>query len=54
MPEEGPPFYTLPYAELLDRLRSLTNYRAVPDEESSAGYRIEFDRLPAWEELPTW
>jgi len=54
MPEDGPPLYTLPYDEFLDRLRSLTNYRAVPDESSPTGYRIVFDRLPRWDEVPTW
>jgi WD40 repeat protein len=54
MPEEGPPFHTLPYDELLARLRALTNYRAVPDESSPTGYRVEYDRLPSWETVPTW
>jgi WD40 repeat protein len=54
MPEEAPPLYTLPYEELLERLRSLTNYRVVADEESPTGYRVGFDRLPNWAEVPTW
>jgi WD40 repeat protein len=54
VPEEDTPFYTLPYNELLDRLRSLTNYRAVPDDTSPHGYRIVFDRLPSWKDVPTW
>lgn len=51
---KGRPFHTLPHHELLDRLRSLTNYRVVRDEESPGGYRVTFDRLPAWDEVPTW
>lgn len=28
---EGPPFHALPYDDLLNRLRSLTNYRVMAD-----------------------
>ena len=51
---QGQPFHTLPYAELLDRLRALTNLRAVRDQASSAGYRIELGPFPGWEKAPTW
>jgi len=54
MPDAGPPLYTLSRDELLDRLRSLTNYRVVAEEKSPTGYRVTFDRLPAWNEVPAW
>jgi WD40 repeat protein len=51
-----PPLHTLPHDELLARLKSLTNYRAVPDEESYTGYSIEpdFTAYRGWETVPTW
>ncbi len=51
---EGEPFHTLPYDELLDRLRALTNLRAVPDEEARGGYRLEAGPFPGWETAPVW
>ena len=51
---EGRPFHTLPYDELLDKLHALTNLRAVDDEESSTGYRLEPGPFPGWETVPTW
>ena len=51
---QGPPFHTLPYEELLDRLRAVTNLRVVPDEESASGYRIEIGPFPGWREVPEW
>jgi WD40 repeat protein len=51
---EGPPFHTLPYEELLDKLRSLTNLRVVPDEEASIGYRFDYAPFPGWEKVPEW
>jgi WD40 repeat protein len=51
---EGRPRHTLPREEFLDKLRSLTNYRVVADAESITGYRIEFGRLPGWDEVPGW
>jgi WD40 repeat protein len=49
-----PPLHTLPYDELLNRLRSLTNFRVVEDEQSPTGYSIEAGPFPGWEELPKW
>jgi WD40 repeat protein len=55
MPEmEKPPFHTLPYDEILAKLRSLTNLRVVEDEGSATGYRIDVGPFPGWEEVPTW
>jgi WD40 repeat protein len=55
MPDmDQPPFHTLPYEEFLDRLRALTNLRAVPDETSSTGYKLEPGPFPGWKMVPTW
>jgi WD40 repeat protein len=51
---KGTPFHTLPYEELLVRLRTLTNLRAVEDEGSSTGYRLEVGPFPGWEKVPEW
>ncbi len=51
-----PPLHTLPHDELMAKLKSLTNLRAVPDEESYTGYKIEpdFTAYHGWAEVPTW
>lgn len=49
-----PPPHALPHDELLARLRSLTNLRAVPDADSPTGYRIEPGPFPGWSTEPTW
>jgi WD40 repeat protein len=51
---EGTPFHTLPRDELLERLRALTNVRAVEDEESSTGYTLDLAPFPGWEKVPEW
>jgi len=51
---EGPPFHTLPYEEILERIRALTNLRLVPDDASGTGYRIEVGSFPGWKTLPSW
>jgi serine/threonine protein kinase/WD40 repeat protein len=51
---EGTPFHTLPPDELLERLRALTNVRAVEDEESSTGYTLDLAPFPGWEKVPAW
>jgi WD40 repeat protein len=48
------PLHTLPYDQLLAKLRSLTNLRVVEDPESSSGWGWDIDPFPGWEELPTW
>jgi WD40 repeat protein len=48
------PFHALPYEELLARLRTLTNLRAVPDAQSPGGYKIEVGPFPGWAEVPEW
>ena len=55
MPDlDGPPLHTLPRDELIAKLESLTNYRAVRDEVSSSGWKIEVGPFPGWETAPTW
>ncbi|MFQ5789588.1 MAG: WD40 repeat domain-containing protein, partial [Acidobacteriota bacterium] len=51
---EGRPFHTLPYEELLDKLRSVTNLRVIEDEASPTGYRLEIGPFPGWETVPVW
>ena len=55
MPDLGkPPLHALPHGELVAKLRSLTNIRAVRDPESSTGWTIELEPFAGWDELPTW
>jgi WD40 repeat protein len=49
-----PPFHTLPHNELIARLKSMTNYRAVKDENSTTGYKIELGPFHGWETVPEW
>ena len=49
-----PPLHTLPKGELLARLRSLTNLRAVRDPQSPTGWTIELGPFPGWKNLPSW
>lgn len=46
--------HTIAHKELMAKLRSLTNVRAVRDATSSTGYRIAYDRFPGWKNPPTW
>ncbi len=55
MPDlEKPPLHTLPYDELLAKLRSLTNLRAVEDPDSTTGWKLVVAPFPGWDEVPTW
>ena len=55
MPDlDKPPLQTLPHDELIAELKTLTNLRAVRDEESSTGWSIEIGPFPGWEEVPEW
>jgi WD40 repeat protein len=49
-----PPLHTLPHDELIAKLKTLTNLRAVRDEESSTGWKIEVGPFPGWETVPEW
>jgi WD40 repeat protein len=57
IPDLGkPPLHTLPYQELMAKLKALTNLRVVPDEESHTGYTREpdFTAYRGWAEVPEW
>ena len=55
MPDlDKPPLHTLPHDELIAKLKTLTNLRAVRDEESSTGWKIEVGPFPGWETVPSW
>jgi WD40 repeat protein len=49
-----PPLHTLPREELIAKLKSLTNLRAVRDPESPTGWKIEVGPFPGWDDLPAW
>jgi len=48
------PLHTLPQDELVAKLKSLTNLRAVRDPESSTGWSITIGPFPGWSEVPAW
>jgi len=48
------PLHALPHDELIAKLKSLTNLRAVRDPGSSTGWSIEVGPFPGWKEVPTW
>jgi hypothetical protein len=45
---------TLPHDELIAKLKSLTNLRAVRDPESATGWKIEVGPFPGWATVPEW
>jgi len=49
-----PPLHTLPLRELIAKLQSLTNLRAVRDPESATGWKIEVGPFPGWKNVPAW
>jgi WD40 repeat protein len=49
-----PPLHSLPREELIAKLKTLTNLRAVRDPESSTGWDTEFGPFPGWETVPEW
>jgi WD40 repeat protein len=49
-----PPLHTLPRAELIAKLKTLTNLRVVRDEESSTGWKLTHEPFQGWETVPTW
>jgi WD40 repeat protein len=55
MPDmDQPPFHTLPYEEILTRLRNVTNLRVIEDDGSSTGYRLDIAPFPGWKTVPRW
>jgi len=52
---EGRPIHTLPQDAFLEKLRSLTNVRIVPDGSAPTGYRTTFLPFQGWgREPPAW
>ena len=49
-----PPLNALPRAELIARLRFLTNLRVVRDPDDREGYVVRADPFPGWQTTPTW
>jgi WD40 repeat protein len=49
-----PPFHTLPYDELMAKLRAHTNLEVVEDKASPTGYKLEVGPFPGWETVPIW
>ena len=49
-----PPLHTLPYNQLIAKLKTLTNVRVVRDEESATGWKLTVGPFPGWETVPTW
>ena len=55
MPDlDNPPLHTLPHAELIAKLKSLTNIRLVRDPEAPDGWSFTLDPFPGWKEMPEW
>ena len=55
MPDlDKPPLHTLPHDELVAKLKSLTNLRAVRDPKAANGWTIGLDPFPGWKDVPTW
>ena len=40
--------------ELVAKLKSLTNLRAVRDPKSPTGWTIELGPFPGWKDVPSW
>jgi DNA-binding winged helix-turn-helix (wHTH) protein/WD40 repeat protein len=49
-----PPLHTLPRDELIAKLHTLTNLRAVRDPDSPSAWKLEVGPFPGWAEVPTW
>jgi WD40 repeat protein len=49
-----PPLHALPHDELLAKVKSFTNLRAVRDAESTVGWSIELGPFPGWRDVPIW
>ena len=48
------PVRAAPRAELIAKLKRLTNLRVVRDAESATGWKLTHDPFPGWETVPTW
>jgi WD40 repeat protein/predicted Ser/Thr protein kinase len=49
---EGEPSHKLPYEVLLQRLRSLTNYRVTVDPTAPTGHRLTVAPIQGWRQAP--
>ena len=49
-----PPLHSLPHAELMAKLDTLTNLRVVRDPTSSTGWKLDVGPFPGWKDVPTW
>jgi WD40 repeat protein len=49
-----PPLHTLPRAELIAKLETLTNIRVVRDPESATGWTLTHEPFQGWETVPSW
>jgi len=49
-----PPLHTLPYGELMAKLRALTNLQVVEDKTAATGWKLDIGPFPGWKDLPTW
>ena len=55
MPDlDKPPLHTLPHDELIAKLHTLTNLRAVRDPDFPSGWKLEVGPFPGWAEVPEW
>jgi WD40 repeat protein len=55
MPDlDKPPLHALAHAELIAKLKSLTNLRAVRDAKAAGGWKVEVGKFPGWRSVPTW
>jgi WD40 repeat protein len=48
------PLHKLPYDELLTKLHSFTNLRAVENPALEAGWGLDVGPFPGWREVPEW
>ena len=46
------PLHALPYSELMTRLKAMTNFRVVEDENSPTGYTTQIGPFPGWDNIP--
>jgi WD40 repeat protein len=49
-----PPIHTLPYQELLTKLKTLTNLHVVEDKNFPTGYKLDVGPFLGWDTAPTW
>jgi len=49
-----PPLHDLTHAELLARLKALTNLRVVRNPDDPDDYVVRTGPFPGWENVPSW